>query len=157
MYDRIWIPRNFGYCREINTSLPVISDDNSYNLSSLVMSTAMTPINTRNPITMTLENSDPNVRYFVYIHVAEVEDLSLRPNQTREFDIRINGVTVAPAFSPKYLQTNTFVLNPESQTNIVFSLVRTSKSTLPPIVNALEIYIANSFTQSLTNEEDGRY
>ncbi|KAL0723890.1 hypothetical protein Bca4012_038489 [Brassica carinata] len=154
VYDRIWIPRNFGYCREINTSLPVISDGNSYILSSLVMSTAMTPTNTTNPITMTLENSDPNVRYFVYIHFAEVEDLSLRPNQTREFDIRINGVTVDPAFSPKYLQTNTIVLNPESQTNIVFSLVRTSKSTLPPIVNALEIYIASSFSQSLTNEDD---
>ncbi|KAG5375606.1 hypothetical protein IGI04_040202 [Brassica rapa subsp. trilocularis] len=154
MYDRIWIPRNFGYCREINTSLPVLSDGNSYNLSSLVMSTAMTPTNTTNPIAMTLENSDPNVRYFAYVHFAEVEDLSLRPNQTREFDIRINGVTVHAAFRPKYLQTNTFVLNPESQTDIVFSLVRTAKSTLPPIINALEIYIANSFSQSLTNEED---
>ncbi|KAF2546236.1 hypothetical protein F2Q70_00019485 [Brassica cretica] len=154
VYDRIWIPRNFGYCREINTTLPVLSDDNSYNLSSLVMSTAMTPTNTTNPITMTLENSDPNVRYFAYIHFAEVEDLSLKPNLTREFDIRINGVTVHAAFSPKYLQTNTFVLNPESQTDIVFSLVRTSKSTLPPIINALEIYIANSFSQSLTNEVD---
>nr|VDD41637.1 unnamed protein product [Brassica oleracea] len=154
VYDRIWIPRNFGYCREINTSLHVTSDDNSYNLSSLVMSTAMTPTNTTNPITMTLENSDSNVRYFAYIHFAEVEDLSLKPNLTREFDIRINGVTVHAAFSPKYLQTNTFVLNPESQTDIVFSLVRTSKSTLPPIINALEIYIANSFSQSLTNEVD---
>ncbi|EOA38787.1 hypothetical protein CARUB_v10011047mg [Capsella rubella] len=155
VYDRIWIPRNFGYCREINTSLPVISDNNSYNLSSLVMSTAMTPTNTTRPITMTLENSDPNVRYFVYMHFAEVEDLSLKPNQTREFDISVNGVTVAAAFSPKYLQTNTFFLNPESQTEIGFSLVRTPKSTLPPIVNALEIYIANSFSQSLTNQEDG--
>lgn len=155
MYDRIWIPRNFGFCREINTSLPVISDNNSYNISSLVMSTAMTPTNTTNPITMTLENSDPNVRYFAYMHFAEVEDLSLRPNQTREFEIRINGLTVTAGFSPKYLQTNTFVLNPESQTDIVFSLVRTSKSTLPPIINALEIYIANSFSQSLTSQEDG--
>ncbi|XP_013584863.1 PREDICTED: probable LRR receptor-like serine/threonine-protein kinase At1g05700 [Brassica oleracea var. oleracea] len=154
VYDRIWIPRNFGYCREINTSLHVTSDDNSYNLSSLVMSTAMTPTNTTNPIAMTLENSDSNVRYFAYIHFAEVEDLSLKPNLTREFDIRINGVTVHAAFSPKYLQTNTFVLNPESQTDIVFSLVRTSKSTLPPIINGLEIYIANSFSQSLTNEVD---
>lgn len=155
MYDRIWVPRNFVYCREVNTSLPVISDINSYNVSSLVMSTAMTPINTTNPITMTLENSDPNVRYFVYMHFAEVEDLSLKPNQTREFEIRINGLTVVPGFSPKYLQTNTFVLNPESQTEIAFSLVRTPKSTLPPIVNALEIYIGNSFSQSLTNQEDG--
>ncbi|AEE27878.1 unnamed protein product [Arabidopsis thaliana] len=155
VYDRIWIPRNFGYCREINTSLPVTSDNNSYSLSSLVMSTAMTPINTTRPITMTLENSDPNVRYFVYMHFAEVEDLSLKPNQTREFDISINGVTVAAGFSPKYLQTNTFFLNPESQSKIAFSLVRTPKSTLPPIVNALEIYVANSFSQSLTNQEDG--
>ncbi|VVA90110.1 unnamed protein product [Arabis nemorensis] len=155
VYDRIWIPRNFVYCREINTTLPVISDKNSYNISSLVMSTGMTPINTTNPITMTLENSDPNVRYFVYMHFAEVEDLSLKPNQTREFEIRINGVTIVPGFSPKYLQTNTFFLNPESQTEIAFSLVRTPKSTLPPIINALEIYIGNSFSQSRTNQEDG--
>lgn len=119
------------------------------------MSTAITPINTTQPIIMKLDGSDPNVRYFVYMHFAEVEDLSLRPNQTREFDIGVNGVTVAAGFSPKYLQTNTFFLNPKSQPVITFSLVRTPKSTLPPIVNALEIYIANSFSQSLTNQEDG--
>ncbi|KAF3570210.1 hypothetical protein F2Q69_00058248 [Brassica cretica] len=104
VYDRIWIPRKLGtQYREINTSLPVISgNSNSYNLPSLMMST-----NATNPITMILENSDPTVRYFVYMHFAEVEDLSLTPDQTREFHIRINGETIAD-FSPKYLQSDTF-------------------------------------------------
>ncbi|KAL1204474.1 putative LRR receptor-like serine/threonine-protein kinase [Cardamine amara subsp. amara] len=143
VFDRIWVSRNFDYCREINTTLPVMSDNNSYNLSSLVMSTAITPRNTTQSIIMKLEGSDPTVRYFAYMHFAEVEDLSLRPNETREFEIRMKGVSIAN-FTPKYLQTDTFVLHPESETNIEFSLVRTPKSTLPPIINALEIYIANS-------------
>ncbi|KAF2618164.1 hypothetical protein F2Q68_00038363, partial [Brassica cretica] len=119
VYDRIWIPRKLGtQYREINTSLPVISgNSNSYNLPSLMMSTALTPTNATNPITMILENSDPTVRYFVYMHFAEVEDLSLTPDQTRVFHIRINGETIAD-FSPKYLQSDTFVLTPESQTDI---------------------------------------
>ncbi|CAA7026498.1 unnamed protein product [Microthlaspi erraticum] len=154
VYDRIWIPRNFGSdYREINTSLPVISGNDGYSLPSLVMSTALTPTNTAKPITMILDNSDPKVRYFAYMHFAEVEDLSLKPNQTREFEIRINGVRIADV-SPKYLQTETVFLKPESQTDIRFTLERTPKSTLPPIVNALEIYIGNSFSQSFTSKED---
>ncbi|KAF3495581.1 hypothetical protein DY000_02051956 [Brassica cretica] len=78
---------------------------------------ALTPTNATNPITMILENSDPTVRYFVYMHFAEVEDLSLTPDQTRVFHIRINGETIAD-FSPKYLQSDTLVLTPESQTDI---------------------------------------
>ncbi|KAJ0236102.1 LRR receptor-like serine/threonine-protein kinase [Hirschfeldia incana] len=155
VYDRIWIPRKLGkQYRGINTSRPVIAgNNNSYNLSSSVMSTALTPTNATNPITMIVENSDPTVRYFVYMHFAEVEDLSLTPNQTREFQIRINGETIAE-FSPKYLQSDTFVLKPESQTDIRFTLERTAKSTLPPLINALEIYIANTYSQSLTSQED---
>uniref|UniRef100_A0A0D3DJ21 non-specific serine/threonine protein kinase n=1 Tax=Brassica oleracea var. oleracea TaxID=109376 RepID=A0A0D3DJ21_BRAOL len=123
VYDRIWIPRKLGtQYREINTSLPVISgNSNSYNLPSLMMST-----NATNPITMILENSDPTVRYFVYMHFAEVEDLSLTPDQTREFHIRINGETITD-FSPKYLQSDTFVL---------------------------EIYVGNTYPQSLTSQDD---
>ncbi|KAF8086311.1 hypothetical protein N665_0629s0023 [Sinapis alba] len=152
VYDRIWIRRKLGtQHREINTSRPVIN--NSYNLSSLVMSTALTPTNATNPMTMVLENSDPTVRYFVYMHFAEVEDLSLTPNQTREFQIRINGVTIAD-FSPKYLQSDTFVLKPESQTDIRFTLERTPKSTLPPLINAIEIYVRNTYSQSFTSQED---
>lgn len=151
----MWLNRNLGAgYKEMNTSLPVISSNNSYNPPGLVMSTALTPENTADPIIMKLENTDPTVRYFVYMHFAEVEDLSLRPNQTREFQIRINGVTIAN-LSPKYLQTDTFFLNPESQTNIEFTLVRTPKSTRPPIINAVEIYIGNSVSQSFTSKEDG--
>lgn len=76
---------------------------------------------------MILENSDPTVRYFVYMHFAEVEDLSLTPDQTREFHIRINGETITD-FSPKYLQSDTFVL---------------------------EIYVGNTYPQSLTSQDDG--
>ncbi|ESQ36349.1 hypothetical protein EUTSA_v10006777mg [Eutrema salsugineum] len=155
VYDRIWKPHNLSdLYREVNTSLPVISNNNSYNISSLVMSRALTHTNITEPIKMVLNNSDPNVRYFVYMHFAEVEDLSLRTNETREFEIRINGVKMADV-SPKYLQTDTVFLKPESQTDIKFTLERTPKSTLPPIINALEIYIGNSFSQSFTSQEDG--
>lgn len=118
------------------------------------MSTALTPTNTTAPISMELADTDPTVRYFVYLHFAEVEDLSLTPNQTREFEIYINQVKIA-VFSPRYLQTDTFFLKPESQTNIKFLLVRTPTSTLPSIINALEIYVGNTYSQSFTSQEDG--
>ncbi|KAL0797401.1 hypothetical protein Bca101_052575 [Brassica carinata] len=154
VYDRIWLPRNLGaQYKEINTSLSVTSGNNSYNLPGLLMTTALTPTNTTAPISMELADPDPTVRYFVYMHFAEVEDLSLTPNQTREFEIYINEVKIAD-FSPRYLQTDTFFLKPESQTNIKFSLVRTPTSTLPPLINALEIYIGNTYSQSFTSQED---
>ncbi|CAN8311361.1 unnamed protein product [Cochlearia groenlandica] len=152
VYDRIWIPRGLKDCREINTSLPVMSDNNSYNPSGLVMSTALTPTSTKD-LLLKFENSDPTIKYFVYMHFAEVENLSLRPNQTREFGILVNGVQIAD-LSPKYLQTDTIVLKPESQDTIGFHLVSTPKSTLPPIINAMEVYIENGFSQCLTSQED---
>lgn len=118
------------------------------------MSTALTPTNTTAPISMELADTDPTVRYFVYMHFAEVEDLSLTPNQTREFEIYINQVKIAHV-SPRYLQTDTFFLKPESQTNIKFLLVRTPTSTLPPLINALEIYVGNTYSQSFTSQDDG--
>lgn len=118
------------------------------------MSTALTPRNATNPMIMVLENSDPTVRYFVYMHFAEVEDLSLTPNQTREFRILLNGMKIAD-FSPKYLQTDTFFLKPESQTDIRFTLEKTPRSTLPPLINAIEIYVRNTYSQSFTSQEDG--
>nr|VDD53782.1 unnamed protein product [Brassica oleracea] len=154
VYDRIWLPRKLGAeNKEINASLPVTSSNNSYNPPGLLMSTALTPTNTTAPISMELADTDPTVRYFVYLHFAEVEDLSLTPNQTREFEIYINQVKIA-VFSPRYLQTDTFFLKPESQTNIKFLLVRTPTSTLPPIINALEIYVGNTYSQSFTSQED---
>ncbi|KAF2589834.1 hypothetical protein F2Q70_00038029, partial [Brassica cretica] len=62
-------------------------------VTSLMMSTALTPTNATNPITMILENSDPTVR---------------EPPQ----------------------------------------------STLPPLINALEIYVGNTYPQSLTSQDD---
>ncbi|RID52396.1 hypothetical protein BRARA_H02992 [Brassica rapa] len=154
VYDRIWLPRKLGAeNKEINTSLPVTSSNNSYNPPGLLMSTALTPTNTTAPISMELADTDPTVRYFVYMHFAEVEDLSLTPNQTREFEIYINQVKIAHV-SPRYLQTDTFFLKPESQTNIKFLLVRTPTSTLPPLINALEIYVGNTYSQSFTSQDD---
>ncbi|CDY15555.1 BnaA08g28390D [Brassica napus] len=138
VYDRIWLPRKLGAeNKEINTSLPVTSSNNSYNPPGLLMSTALTPTNTTAPISMELADTDPTVRYFVYMHFAEVEDLSLTPNQTREFEIYINQVKIAHV-SPRYLQTDTFFLKPESQTNIKFLL----------------IYVGNTYSQSFTSQDD---
>ncbi|XP_056848346.1 probable LRR receptor-like serine/threonine-protein kinase At1g05700 [Raphanus sativus] len=72
VYDRIWLRRTLGaQYKEINTSLPVTSSNNSYNLPSLLMTTALTPVNTNTTISMTLVDPDPTVRYFVYERICQ--------------------------------------------------------------------------------------
>lgn len=87
------------------------------------------------------------------MYFAEVE--ILKANESREFIINHNGEEWLEAFSPDYLDVST-IYSKVPLKGINFSIERTGRSTLPPILNALEIYEVNEFSQSQTNEKDGK-
>ncbi|KAJ4890979.1 Leucine-rich repeat transmembrane protein kinase protein [Raphanus sativus] len=155
VYDRIWMPSRFENNMILNTSLPI--DQNYNNLfqpAGVVMSTATTPLNANEYILLYWEPADPRLKFYVYLHFAEVEVLTT--NQTREFTIYYNNdTTLAEKFRPSYLYTDT-VFTPDPVTGLIhaFSLVQTSVEMLLPIVNAMEIYQVNEFVQLSTDQED---
>lgn len=119
------------------------------------MNTATSPEDSNQDIILYWEPEDPTWKYYVYMHFAEVVELP--SNETREFSVLLNEKSInMTVFSPRYLYTDTlFVQNPVSGPRLEFLLRRTAKSTLPPMINAIETYRVNEFLQSPTDQQDG--
>lgn len=118
------------------------------------MSTAGTPLNASTPMYIGWNAPDTTSEYYVYMHFAEIQ--KLKANESRSFNITLNGKLFYGPLVPEYLHTNT-VYSPEALTgvNYTFSLFKNEGSTLPPILNAMEYYRVINFSQSETNGEDG--
>ncbi|KAM7473296.1 hypothetical protein LguiB_020539 [Lonicera macranthoides] len=104
----------------------------------------------------TLENTTD--LFYIYMHFAEVE--ALQPNQSRSFNIYLNGELLYVFVSPRYLSAFTLYnespasCNGNSVCRLTISINRTDNSTLPPIINALELYQVIQFTEPETDEND---
>ncbi|KDO40731.1 hypothetical protein CISIN_1g0049352mg, partial [Citrus sinensis] len=154
IYDRIWLPNSLPNSEPINTTSDIISM-NDYQGPSTVMQTAVIPTNGSNSLQLSWEPNDPKFLYYAYLYFSEFENVQAN-NQTREIIIYINGIDWFGPFSPLHFAANTIystwpILTAEK---IEFSINTTESSTLPPILNAYEIYRAKEFLQFLTNQQD---
>ncbi|KAI4329189.1 hypothetical protein L6164_021481 [Bauhinia variegata] len=154
-YDRIWFPYNLPNCSVLmNTSFIVDSLKNTeYRLPSMVMRTALTPKNGTDSLELEFDTGDPTLEFYVYMHFAEVE--KLKENEHREFNIKLNGNLWNESVVPQYLHSTTiYSKNSIRGTKLTFTLHKRSNSSLPPILNAMEIYIVKDFLHQPTDQED---
>ncbi|KAI9159837.1 hypothetical protein LWI28_002379 [Acer negundo] len=152
-YDRMWFPYQ-GF-KSINTSSTTDTlVESEYRLPPAVMTTAVRPINVNESLEFCFKTTDPFLKFDVYMHFAELENL--QENQSRKFNIEINGNLWEESVVPKYLESTTkHTSQPVTGSNeLRFRLYRTSNSMLPPILNAMEIYIVKDFFQNSTDQED---
>lgn len=118
------------------------------------MSTAATPKSENGSLEYWLPKDNNSARYYVYLHIAEVENL--QPNQSRRFTVSYGG----EVFEPKSLvfkQSTTLFSRSGHVGGQPFIISRTPNSTLPPIINAIEVYVVKQFLQSDTLQTDGTY
>ena len=91
-----------------------------------------------------------------YTHFAEIQEL--QTSDTREFSIVWNGEVLHRQFIPPKFSAFT-IYNPSpiicEGRECSLQLIRTNRSTLPPLINAHEVYTVIHFPQSETNENDG--
>lgn len=156
VYDRIWQPRNFDGWTKLSTSLSIESESyNEYQPPSVVMRTAVRPKNDSSPLIFTWKAENATSEYYLYMHFAELEEL--KANQSRSFNITVNGKSFSEYVVPDYLYATTVYRT--SALKIVeeytVSIFKTENSTLPPILNAVEIYSVKNLLQSETDQEDG--
>ncbi|KAK4269250.1 hypothetical protein QN277_022435 [Acacia crassicarpa] len=154
-YDRSWsAPAYNPNWAQINASISSDSlAQNVYKPAAIVMSTAATPVNEIAPMEVSWAPENASDQFYVYMHFAELR--VLEKNQTRSFDITVNGDLFYADVVPKYRSTNTvFSKKATSGEKISFLLQRTHKSTLPPILNAIEVYTIKDFSQSETEQGD---
>ncbi|KAJ9568441.1 hypothetical protein OSB04_004407 [Centaurea solstitialis] len=155
-YDRLWGPINwpnstFLYTLDkVSTGLFTTIDPPSEVMSTAIM--PKYPINSFN-INWTPDNTTD--KFFMYMHFAEIE--ILKRNQTREFNIYLNGNLSYGPFSPLNHTTTTIYSTEPETVAPMYTLVinKTKNSTLPPIINALEIYTLKWLPQRQTYDQDG--
>lgn len=143
IYDRIWSPYNFINWTQLSTTSDLMSS-NSYKPPVSAMSTASTSKNSSEPLIFTFLTVNPDSEFYFYLYFSEVE--KLQPHELREFNIYVNGNWWYGPLSPKYLEeTTVFNLTPLGSGRIQFQIIKTENSTLPPILNAVEIYVSREF------------
>ncbi|CAL8131671.1 unnamed protein product [Prunus armeniaca] len=155
--DRFWYYYNeLDDWTQLNTSSTIKSkSDDPYQLPSVVMSTASTPKNPSDSLSIILSLPDKNAEYYSYLHFAEVESLQL--NQSRWQYVSGEGTGSFGPFAPPYMSRYT-VYDTEAWSTggeyVKISVTRAENSTLPPVLNAFEIYMVKQFVEAETNQED---
>lgn len=153
-YDRPWWPYTDETWSQLNSSLSVDSTNNDFNPPSVVMQTAAVQKKWSLPV-LTLKTINQTDKFYVYMHFAEVEEL--QANQFRQFNISLNGKHWSGPHSPAYLKATTvFKTSPlTGELEYRISIYKARNSSLPPIINALEVYEVNELPQLESNQDDG--
>ncbi|KAK7847561.1 putative lrr receptor-like serine/threonine-protein kinase, partial [Quercus suber] len=146
-------PNNFY--EGIDTPLLIDSQShNDYQLPSVVMSTAAMPKTNSSPLVFNWDSETATSEYYIYMHFAEV--VKLKANQYRSFNIILNGQYWYGPVVPKNMSTttvfSTVAMRIAKQYEV--SMIKTENSTLPPIINALEIFSIKNLLQSETDQQD---
>ncbi|KAI7727678.1 hypothetical protein M8C21_031631, partial [Ambrosia artemisiifolia] len=150
LYDRIWDPITIPSGRVVQTSNTVSPGPLEVPLK--VMRTAITPNISTNPISLAWNATIIN-RFILYVHFAEVEILN--SNQIREFNIYLNEDLWYGPFSPSTNTTTIKNISPHTGfSRYTFKINQTLNSTLPPLINAMELYRVKQFQLLQTEDQD---
>ncbi|WJX91991.1 hypothetical protein P8452_73696 [Trifolium repens] len=156
VYDRLWFTFQPDDMKQLSASLNgdglLLQSD--YKPPAIVMSTAATPENVSAPLELEWDADNVNDQYYLYLHFNEVEELAA--NETRAFNVTVNGEFFYGPMTPRYRSADTmFSTTPLTRAaRYQVSLFKTGNSTLPPILNAIEIYKVKDFSQSETQQDD---
>ncbi|CAF2152058.1 unnamed protein product [Brassica napus] len=156
VYDRTWVPffqpDNWAH---ISTTANV-SNKNHYDPPQAVLKGAAIPKNLDGPLTITWRLENPDYQIYLYRHFAEIQDIEA--NDTREFDCLLNGETITiNAINPKYLEIETMLTTIPKECNggiCHMQLIKTQRSTLPPLLNGFAVYSVLQLPQLQTNETE---
>ncbi|KAD4982872.1 hypothetical protein E3N88_19543 [Mikania micrantha] len=153
-YDRIWDPAaNLPNLTNIQTSSPVsLGSPTKEKVPSKVMSTAVKTLTTSFYFYKKWGPTNETDEFLIYVHFAEIETLKI--NETREFNIYINNVYRAGPLSPLDHTTSTYFFRANAATSYELDVYSTQNSTLPPIINAIEVYKAIRLQQQQTEDQD---
>ncbi|KAK1286475.1 Senescence-induced receptor-like serine/threonine-protein kinase [Acorus calamus] len=146
-YDRRWWQvRGKASLPQLDTR-STIKGNSGYDVPSVVMDTADSG-DMYNLWTNVFKN--PILGYHVYLHFMEIQILNA--SQSRLIDIYFNNKIFMTGFQPKYLQVDTlFNADPLSDIpNAFYNLSASIGSTLPPLLNAAEVYAAVNWVINAT-------
>ncbi len=121
-----------------------------------MLKTAAKTQNASIPLTLSWSPPDSLSKCYVYFHFAEIE--KLEGGQQRELKIDLNGKRyLTESVKLDYLIPKTIVQNdpPISGDRIYFSISSAEGTKLPPILNAVEIFVLKELPNKPTAIDDG--
>ncbi|XLR43007.1 hypothetical protein HN51_027043 [Arachis hypogaea] len=161
IYDFLWEPYSVNGWRQListnidpNPSQKKAYIDKNYVPPASVMRTAATPRNARDSLDFYFQFDYVAQIHVVRFYFAEVQKLSA--NEIRSFNISVNGNYWKGPIVPTYNQTVFYNFQStyfERVSEYRFSLLPTEFSTLPPITNAIEIFLIKDFSQPQTQND----
>ncbi|XP_019094839.1 PREDICTED: probable LRR receptor-like serine/threonine-protein kinase At1g51880 isoform X2 [Camelina sativa] len=155
LHDRIWIRHLDNETMSISTDL-LVDTGNLYDVPQAVAKTASVPANASQPLTFGWTLDNITAQSYVYMHFAEIQ--TLKDGEIREFNITYNGgKNVYSYFRPEKLEITTLfsqtaLSSPDG--NFSFTFTMTGNSTLPPLLNGMEIYKALELLELGTDQDE---
>ena len=156
--DQVWSPFLNTYTKTISTDNHVDTSLSFYEVPQAVIRTAGVPANASEPWSIWWTLDETTQLSYVYMHFAEVQ--TLKANDIREFNITYNGgIRWYAWLRPESLKISSFasrraMSSPDGNFNFTFTM--TGNSTLPPLLNALEIYTVVDLLQLETVKDEGK-
>ncbi|BBH08326.1 root hair specific 16, partial [Prunus dulcis] len=154
VYDRIWSLYVSPSWDTVSTSLPINTYENGYRAPFEVIKTAARPQNGSEPLNLYWNTTGMDDQFYIYMYFAEVELLARK--QSRKFNISWNGSPLFGPVVPRYLQAD-IISNARALVgkDHQISIYKSENSTLPPILNAIEVFKVIQRVESPTFSEDG--
>ncbi|RWR78190.1 putative LRR receptor-like serine/threonine-protein kinase [Cinnamomum micranthum f. kanehirae] len=154
-FDLIWRGEEDSSWISFRTLQNVTNKDGAIEPLSMVMMTAVYPINDSDTLYYSWTADNSSQQFLVNMHFAELQLMG--PNMTREFTVCCgNNSCYNSPIRPEYLVTTT-IQTPQpltGQFDYSCSIKKTPTSTLPPILNAIEIFTIVQLPTTPTREED---
>ncbi|GFP99564.1 senescence-induced receptor-like serine/threonine-protein kinase [Phtheirospermum japonicum] len=155
LYDRLWIPevsRNgmVPVSSEAMFGRPIVLDDLP---PPAVLKHAVTAVSPNSSIELFM--GFPSVEVPVYVNVFFSEVTRLGPNETRSLSVWKDNKPFSKPFSPPFENcSGLYTSDITASTNTTFSLVPANDSTLPPLINAMEVFVVGRELTNGTNKQD---
>ncbi|KAL0010257.1 hypothetical protein SO802_005365 [Lithocarpus litseifolius] len=156
-YDRSWKPLLFDEWIPMTTGSTIYSEssENPYNLPDVVLRTAAKTHNSSLPLGIAWSPPDSLSKCYVYFHFVEIE--KLEAGRQRELKIDLNGERyLTESIKLDYLKPQTIAQNdpPISGERIQFLISAVEGTKLPPILNAVEIFVLKDLPNKPTAIDD---
>ena len=105
-YDRFWSPHSSELWTQVSISDSTAASQaqNEYKPPPIVLKTAATPINESASLDLYWHTNNVNDQYYIFMHFSEV--VVLAENETREFNVSMNGEHWYGPLTPVYLKTD---------------------------------------------------
>nr|XP_043628261.1 probable LRR receptor-like serine/threonine-protein kinase At4g29180 [Erigeron canadensis] len=153
IYDRIWSPYNSPLWDSLRTSVAIDISGNGYSAPNEVMQTGSTPKNGTESLEFSWNVSDPKSKFYIYMYFADL--VVPGRNQTRQFNISWNEIQLFGNVSPRAYYASTFYNSRALVGNDhKISIQRSGSENVLPILNAIEIYRLQEFTELATISND---